>query len=391
LRFFKFKKFQQQYFSRETSSVMSISSRSSRSSTSTISSRRAPSRISEYLDTSRLELARTKMGTIMIYDKDGTMPIDDRGWVRKKDACVGTGPVTKVKAYLDNDLPLLGTPRSDGTDLFAGGGVGSLRPRVRIPNEFAPRTNGPLLRKPATFEVDFHMAMKKLSERKSDFEKEVQDKLAQVARDQRLESFERDEEEAASGNQMETDSNASVRSVKSSKSNKSSKSSKSKKRRKSASKPPSVIENPEEMNADSANDEQESEIEDDGDSEKSDGSGDGGDDDGSESENEDEKNVKKLQRPPNARSDWTHNSRHEKMAARMSRRQHAGRGEGCGHNHARRTTRSLSRRSSKSQNENNRIVALPDLTAARKAFDVKEYQHSCPVTVYKNRMARRGY
>ena len=107
-------------------------------STATLSSRRSPSRISEYLDTSRLDLARTKMGTIMIYDQDNTYPIDDHGWIQKKDACVGTGPTTRVKPYTKEYLPLLETPRSEGTSPYYPG----FHPRVRIPNEFAQRRRG---------------------------------------------------------------------------------------------------------------------------------------------------------------------------------------------------------------------------------------------------------
>ena len=128
------------------------------------SSNRAPSRISEYIDTSRLDLARTKMGTIMIYDQNNTHPIDDRGWITKKDASTSTGPTTRVKPYTKNDLPLLNTPRSEGTTPYYPG----FRPRVRIPNEFVTRTRnegsnninvGPLLDRPNTFNIDFTIAL----------------------------------------------------------------------------------------------------------------------------------------------------------------------------------------------------------------------------------------
>ena len=88
-------------------------------------------------------------------------------------------------------------------------------------------------------------------------------------------------------------------------------------------------------------------------------------------------NIKNKQsRPANARMGWKPNPRHENMVLRLAKR-HASGGY-C--------KRHLSRRPFQKN-----AIKLPDLSAGRKAFDRTSYQHSCPVTVYKNRMERVGY
>ena len=329
--------------------------------------RRTPSRISEYLDTSRLDLSRTKMGTIMIYDNDNTYPIDDRGWVQKSDKSTSTGPTTRVKAYLKQDLPLLQTPRSAGAMPYhAEAG----RPRVRIPNEFAHLqqsivVDNARVQKPTAFNIDFNIVLQKLNDKTNDLEAEITAQLARVAREQTVGTFRKD------GENDETDSIKSIGSTRSS-------------RRSSKE---LGVENPEEL------DEKNDEHNDKSDHRSNDDDNDDDDDLNSGNSNRGEKNeeketpknssrksgniTNKQNRPANARLGWKPNPRHENMVLRLAQRRHAS--GGCCKRH-------LSRRPSKKN-----AFKLPDLTAGRQAFDRTSYQHSCPVTVYKNRMARVGY
>jgi hypothetical protein len=280
-----------------------------------------------------MDLSRTKMGTIMIYDKDNTYPIDDRGWVRKKDVSTSTGPTTRVKAYVQNDLPLLQTPRSEGTANY--GGKGS---RVRISNEFAHlqkfvAVDNLLVKKPSPFDIDFNIALRKLTSKTNDLEIEIDRKLTQIAIDQTVENY----------TNQETASNKSARSTGSRLSRKSIEEDND-----------GEIENPEELDeSENEGEESSEETEEDLDQKKKKM-------EKMERKEKRRKKGKKEKRPVNARSDWKTNPKHEKMVVRLSKRR-------LKHNH------------------------LPNLSAGRKAFDVRSYNHCCPVTVHKNRMTRVGY
>ena len=142
----------------ETSSTtLAAAAEASLSSASLSRRRRVPGRVSEYLDTSRLDMARTKRyGILMVPDFADKHPIDVGGWTQKRDAATNTTPTTRIVPYSGSgNLPLLETPRSIGTQPYTrrerNTRFGMIRAASK--NEFARTLT--IVQRPSTLDIDF--------------------------------------------------------------------------------------------------------------------------------------------------------------------------------------------------------------------------------------------
>ena len=334
-----------------------------------MSRRRVPGRVSEYLDTSRLDLARTKRyGILMVPDFEDKHPIDVGGWVSKRNAATNTAPATRVVAYRKDgggDLPLLHTPRSFGTQPYPRTGQSSDSlsrlgiMRASTTNEFA-RTRFSLVRRPSRLDIDFSFPdAGTRPESESDATTKTKTKKMKK----------REKTRKSIGGRRDDDKNrASTTTL-------------------SGTSSHVDVENPEELkgeadllvekavDADEEVGEEEHE----------------GQDSGSDADSDASDAISTAARDayPNARSGWEPSARHHAMLKRMEGR------------HSRRSALELHRgchggtRRQKGMTRDNGVLdpqgSYPafDLSVGRAAFD-PSYNHACPISIYKSRRERNS-
>ena len=353
--------------------------------------RRIPGRVSEYLDTSRLDLARTKRyGILMVPDFEDEHPIDVGGWVSKRDAATNTAPATRLVAFRRNgsgngsgsgsgsgsggDLPLLHTPRSFGTQPYRRVGDGSTATRFGMMraatnNEFARTLN--LVRRPPRLGIDFSFPAEAAHEvgnasgmggdttdkttTKKMRNKNENNGTSRKEKKKKKKKKEGEKEEDGSSPDATTMSETSTS---------------------------RDIENPEEMHSETNLLEKAVDVEDDG---GGDGSGSDSDSD-ADSDSLDAISAAARDAYPNARSGWAPSARHQAMLQRRGERQNNRRDlelhRGC---------RGQEKTNKQQRHQHNDPASIPgiDLSAGRAAFD-PSYNHACPISIYKSRRERNS-